>query len=252
MILSIPEADKLLNTIQTFYIQYITENPIPENLFPHMAFFEDVNSYDQPVYCQVQVLSVNKDTKECCIRYTNSNETENIYLSAINIDWLKTIAERQAELNSTNKLVNKDELKILLRSSNGNRPSTDIYQSVVSFFTTYFDFPKERVQAIIGKSTSEQIIAVIDLLEEITLGQVYMIKWKNKSYKALDYSLNGVEYTISEVDLELQLMDLEVGDYRDSKSEWMDNQIQYYVTDDFWSKSCQEQKLTLIKEAWDN
>lgn len=250
MIQNNSEADKMLNDIRTFYIQSICENPIPDGLFPHLAFFEDVDMYDKPVYYRVYVLNVNQETKECWIKYENGSK-DTIFLSALNIDWLKTIAERQKELNSINQENRKVKLKDLLQKSSVNLPPTGTYQEILSFFKDNYNCQEEQVRKILGNRTGDQILSIINLLDKIELGQIYTIPWDNKSFKALDYTLNGTKYTISEIDLAHHLMSPN-DNYYNLECERMDNEIQYFVNDTFWGKSPFEQKMILITEVWNN
>lgn len=249
MIKSITKADQILNEIQSFYIESICSHPLPEGLFPHLAFFEDVDMYDKPAYYRVYVLSVNQETKDCWIKYENGSK-DTIFLSALNIDWLKTIAERQMEMISTERDRKETELKNLLLLSADFIPPTHTYKWLLAFFVEFFECPEARAREIVGNMTGEQIIKMINLLNEISLEEIHFITWENKEYKALCYTLKGVKYSVSEIGLQDKLIDRESGDYQSIECCHLDEEIQYYVSDDFWNKSDFEKKVTLIQEVW--
>ncbi|WP_368337716.1 hypothetical protein [Parabacteroides merdae] len=94
-----------MDMIRKAYVDFLTENfdelgfdeDGNEAYLPHIAFFEDVDDDDKPVFCKVTVERINSFHGTCTVSYENRKK-EDINLSAICLEWLQVLAESKMQM----------------------------------------------------------------------------------------------------------------------------------------------------------
>lgn len=90
------EAVKVRNDLQNFYIQIICSEQNPKSQLPHCIFFEDVDENGEPEFRKARLIDINRENQSCHIEYKDGSRDE-IFLSAIELDWLHVLAECHLE-----------------------------------------------------------------------------------------------------------------------------------------------------------
>lgn len=86
------EAVKVRHDLQNFYIRIICTEQEPKNQLPHCIFFEDVDENGEPEFRKARLIHINRENQSCHIEYKDGSQDE-IFLSAIESDWLHVLAE---------------------------------------------------------------------------------------------------------------------------------------------------------------
>lgn len=221
-----------------YYVDLITAVPMPADALPQLVFFEDEDDKGEPVMCKATVLAINQKDKSATVMYANTTREE-IFLSAINVDWLRVLAEKQHPV-----------IEELLQQKDAY-PSVLVYTEVIKYFVDMLGATESEARSLIGNKTGAEIIRLMSWFANFTFDPQDTITYQGNAYPCVRYRIFGIDFLLADERFSWVIIDPETGLPVNCEATAWDNNIQYYVDPYFWQKDTFAKKIFIYKHVYD-